>query len=39
LGVAKPTKVLQGAINSDDGDRAVRIIEAGLGMEPDNVAH
>jgi len=39
LGVAKPTKLLEEAINSHDGDCAVRIIEAALGKEPDDVAH
>jgi hypothetical protein len=39
LGVGKPTKLLEEAINSDDGDRAVRIIQEALGIESDDVAH
>jgi hypothetical protein len=33
------TKLLEEAINSDDGDRAVRIIQEPLCIEPDEVAH
>ena len=38
IGVAKPTKLREEAINSDDGDRTVRMIQEALGIEPDEVA-
>jgi hypothetical protein len=38
LGLPKPTKLREEAINSDDGDRIVRMIQEALGIEPDEVA-
>jgi hypothetical protein len=34
IGVAKPTKLREEAINGDDGDRTVRMIQEALGIEP-----
>jgi hypothetical protein len=39
LGGCQPTKLLEEAINSDDGDCAARIIQEALGIESDDVAH